>query len=88
MFDICIKPRLYSRLINNNNSEDKMTKFKNFNYCQLGYGLVKTNAKEADIIATINYFKKQCSSFDGDMLRNSYETWLAVQDEGHITNNN
>ena len=32
-----------------------MTKFKNFNYCQLGYGLFKTNAKEADIIATINY---------------------------------
>ncbi len=65
-----------------------MEKFKNFSYCKLGYGLVKTNASEEDIEATINYFKKQCSSFDGDMLRNSFETWLAVQDEGHITNNN
>ena len=58
-----------------------MEKFKNFDYCQLGYGLVKTNAKEADIIATINYFKNQCESFNGDMLRNSYQTWLSVMKE-------
>ena len=57
-----------------------MTKFKNFNYCQLGYGLFKTNAKEADIIATINYFKKQCESFDGDQLRASLDTWKAVSE--------
>jgi len=65
-----------------------MTKFKNFNYCQLGHGLVKTNATEEDIVATINYFKKQSPSFDGDMLRNSFETWLSVYDEGNVTNSN
>lgn len=65
-----------------------MAKFKNFDYCQLGYGLVKTNATDKDIEATINYFKKQCESFNGDMLRNSYETWLSVLDEGNVTNAN
>ena len=58
-----------------------MTKFKNFDYCQLGYGLVITKASEKDIQATIKYFKKQCESFNGDMLRNSYQTWLSVMKE-------
>ncbi len=61
-------------------------KFKS--YDGIAYRLVKTNAKETDIEATINYFKKQCDTFDGDMLRASYENWLAMEDEGHITNSN
>jgi hypothetical protein len=58
-----------------------MEKFKNYNYSQLAYALVKCNATEKDIEEYINYFKKQCESFNGDILRDSYRTWLSVKDK-------